>query len=270
MTSTTRNDDTGLPARADYGDGCYRRSIRLEATGREVRGELADDFHHFAVVVRHDGDRVVDVAGEDVRVPWTTCPGAIAPLRRMEGATLATPLLDLVRYTAPREQCTHLHDLTCLAIAHASRGGAASASTRRYDVGVPDRVDRKTTCTLSRDGEAMIRWDIAGLRIADAEPPAVAGIECGMTIGSRSMRTRLAEEPGTDAAEAAWVLQRAIFIGLGRQHDFERMRTAEAFADVVGTGACHSFAAERVGDAQRVQGTVRDFTRHPERILDRS
>ncbi|HKJ24475.1 MAG TPA: hypothetical protein VKB65_06610, partial [Myxococcota bacterium] len=94
------------PTRADFGGGCYRRRILLEAEGAEARGELADDFHHFAVRLRHDDARVVEVRGEDVRVPWVTCPGALAPLRRMEGVALSRTLPGILRHTDAREQCT--------------------------------------------------------------------------------------------------------------------------------------------------------------------
>ena len=74
-----------VPVRSEYGTGCYRRSIVLKADGIEVRGELDDDFHHFGVRLLHDEQRAVKIDGEEIRVSWTTCPGAVAALRRMEG-----------------------------------------------------------------------------------------------------------------------------------------------------------------------------------------
>ena len=150
-------DRETLPLRDDYGSGCYRRCIVLEADGDTVRGELADDFHHFGVSLRHDGERALEVVGEDVRVPWTTCPGALEPLRRMEGAPLSRAVRDLLRHTSAREQCTHLHDLACLAVAHAARAAAGGAAMRRYDAEVPDRVGDETHSVLRRDGAVLLR-----------------------------------------------------------------------------------------------------------------
>ena len=253
-----------IPARADYGQGCYRRSIALEAREGGAHGELADDFHHFASTVRHDGRVVTAVEGEDVRVPWTTCPGATVPLQQMTGAALDARLSELFRHTPARAQCTHLHDVTCLAIAHAGRAARGGDTRRRYDIAVPDRVDRATTCTLARDGSAELSWRVEGTKIVAAEREALLGLR----IGSRELRELVSDDPDTERGEAAWVLMRAIFIGLGRQHDFEAMASAGEFASVVG-GSCHTYAAERVDQALRVLGSVRDFTSAPDRVLDR-
>lgn len=252
-----------IPARADYGAGCYRRAIRLEAESGIVRGELADDFHHFAVTLRHDGERVTAIEGEPVRVPWTTCPGALAPLRRMQGILLDLSLREVTRHTPARAQCTHWHDLACLAIAHAGRFERADAPLRRYDFAMPDRVERTTRCTLLRDGEPVTAWRVTGMQIAEADDPALEGLR----IGTRPFREALALSTG-DAFEARWVLQRAFFIGLGRQHDFEAMQTATEFATHVG-GACHTYSDAHMHEAQRHAGTVRDFSDAPEAVLRR-
>jgi hypothetical protein len=252
-----------LPVRSGYGTGCYRRCIVLEASRDEVRGELADDFHYFGVRLHHDGERATSVEGEDVRVPWTTCPGAVEPLRRMEGVELAVRLPGLLRHTDARAQCTHLHDLACLAIAHAARVGAGGRSLRRYDVSVPDRVDGGAAVELSRDGQRQLSWKARASSVTDADPGSFAGLEL-----SGGAFHRFCAELDDELAEATWVLQRAVFIGLGRRHDFERIHRASAFAPVVGA-ACHTFDPERVVGAKRVYGTLRDFTASPLRILER-
>ncbi len=264
VTPPPADDRARIPARADYGGGVYRRAIVVEAAPGEARGELADDFHHFAVRVGHDGAHVREIEGEPVRVPWTTCPGALAPLRRMEGAALSLPLLELVRHTPAREQCTHWHDVACLAIAHAARAARGGPASRRYDVAMPDRIDRTTTCTLERDGERAAEWRLEGMKIVEAS----AGSFAGLTIGTAAFRAHLAGLADPDAIEAAWVLQRAFFIGLGRQHDFEAMPTAEGFGAMVG-GSCHTYSPERMAEGLRNRGTVRDFTDRPGDVLDR-
>jgi hypothetical protein len=262
----TRSDSppTLPPTRADFGGGCYRRRIVLEAEGSEVRGELADDFHHFAVGLRHDGERAVEVRGEDVRVPWLTCPGAVEPLRRMEGVRLGRALPEIVRHTDAREQCTHLHDLACLAVAHAARVLAGGGPQRRFDVTVPDRVAGATEAHLERDGEPFARWRIRGGALEAATPREIEG----MPLRGSGFHRFLAGLADPEIAEAAWVFQRAIFISLGRQWDFDAMEGAWRFASVVGS-SCHTFDRARLGRARRVHGSVRDFSASPERILDR-
>jgi len=253
-----------IGGRSDYGSGCYRRRIELHATGDEVRGELGDDFHHFAVVVRHDRAKVKSVAPEAIRVPWTTCPGALVPLERMRDAALASPLLDLTRHTPAKSQCTHLHDLTCLAIAHAARAGGETR-VRRYDIAVPDRVDRRTCCTLTRDDDEILTWELEGLRIRTSSVAAFDGLQ----IGSKPFREAMRGAGSADETEAAWILQRAIFIGLGRQHDFDAMPSPSSFAQEVG-GSCHAFAAERIDEGVRQLGNVHDFTDDADALLSRA
>jgi hypothetical protein len=251
-----------VPRRPGYGRGIYRRRIVLEARDGEVRGELADDFHHFSVRVTHDGERAIDVKGEDVRVPWTTCPGAIAPLRRMRGAALTRSILQVFGHTRAREQCTHLHDLACLALTHAARGEAL----RRYDISVPDRIENATEVVLHVDEREALRWWVRGNSVEQATPARFDGAPLGGLAFLNFLRHEL--EQDAELAEAAWVLERAVFIGHGRRHDFEGISEASIFAPVVGA-ACHTFDPARVGDAKRVYGTVRDFTDAPETILDR-
>ena len=115
----------GRPTNPDYGDGLYRRRIRLTALDREVTGELEDDCHGFRVRVSHDGAAVTDISADTLRVPLTTCSGAIRPLRALVGTRLHTPPPAIVAAVDPRANCTHLYDLTLLAIAHLDRYGIA-------------------------------------------------------------------------------------------------------------------------------------------------
>ena len=59
-----------------WGEGIYRRRIRLVADGRHVRADLEDDFHRFGVALVHDGERVVEARADARRFPWETCTGA--------------------------------------------------------------------------------------------------------------------------------------------------------------------------------------------------
>jgi len=253
-----------MAKRRDYGSGCYRRRIELHAGDGEAHGELGDDFHHFTVALTHDGDRVTSLEGKPVRIPWTTCPGALVPLQRMNGIGIAEPILEITRHTPAKAQCTHLHDLTCLAIAHAGRVSRGGRASRRYDVTVPDRVERRSECHIEIDGIVRLRWSLEGMRVIEGSDTSFDGL----SIGSKPFREALRGQSSADAVEAAWILQRAVFIGLGRQHDFDAMKTAREFVEEVG-GACHSFAAERLDAGLRVRGNVHDFSTGPEGLLAR-
>ena len=48
---------------------CARRAIDLRASGRSVVAWLEDDFHHFGIELRHDGEKVIAVDGQAARFP---------------------------------------------------------------------------------------------------------------------------------------------------------------------------------------------------------
>jgi hypothetical protein len=183
----------------------------------------------------------------------------------MVGAEIARTAHVLLGHTPVRAQCTHLHDLACLAIAHAGRAASGGAERRRYAARVPDRVDRSTRITLDRDTVPMLEWPVQGHAISGATPPLFDEMPLGAAAFHLFLRRRLADEP--DLAEAAFVLQRALFIGSGRRYDFEAMADASGFAEVVGA-ACHTFDPARIAGAKRVHGTVRDFSDTPGAILE--
>lgn len=245
-----------LPSLPDYGTGVYRRRIRLERRSGRVVGELQDDFHHFAVDLQHDGAVVTGARGGGLRTPWTTCGGAIPPLERLQGLALTSSLRKAPRHTDPRQQCTHLFDLASLAVAHAARAGEAA---RVYDVSIPDRVEGRTSATLDRDGERLLEWALEGSTVAGPDPFAGRALS-GAGFGE------WAETLGPDPGEAVQVLRRAVFISMGRRWDFDRMRNASQFAELVG-GACHTFSREQIGQADRMPGTRRDFGREPGAIF---
>jgi hypothetical protein len=252
-----------IPRRADYGHGSYRRRIRLEADGERVRGELADDFHHFGVDLRHDGERVTAIEGRDVRVPWTTCPGSLPRLGDLVGLRLSRSLHAIAQQVETRAQCTHLFDLASLALAHATRRCAGGAATRQYDAALPDRGEGPVRTTLHRDGELALCWWTKGMRIGRAEP----GLFASRALRGKDFNRFVEHELDPDTGEAALVLRRAYFIGLGRAYDFDRIERGERFAAVVGS-ACHTFSPDVVSQARRVYGSVRDFSDAPDAILE--
>jgi len=245
-----------VPFLSTYGTGTYRRRIELVSDEPGVvRGELEDDFHHFGVTLRHAEGRVVEMLGDDIRVPWTTCPGAMTALDAWAGQPLDISLLDLARAVDARLQCTHAFDLACLAIALAAREREGGASRRNYDIALPDRVGGSTEPTLLRNGELLLRWKVEGITVSESEPPFFVGRKL---MGS-GFNLMVARELHPELGEAALVFRRAIFIGLGRQYDFERIEHARDFGRVVGS-ACHTFHPDRVEQATRVHGSRLDFS----------
>ena len=254
MSAEDRNP---IPLRHSSKPGIYRRRIVLRAQRDTASGWLEDDFHCFGASLRHDGERVVEIRGEAKRWPWTTCPGAIDPLQELTGAPLSTSLRALARGVDPRAQCTHLFDVALLAIAQAARG----EGRRIYDIALPDRVAGCTQPTLMRDGKLALAWEIERGEIKSPAPYAGRALQ-----GGRFNAWLDAQFEG-DEAEAASVLRRACIIGIGRKYDFDQIPRAEAFARELGAGACHTFGSTVLPNAERVVGSVRDFTDSSEAML---
>jgi hypothetical protein len=244
-----------LPQRSSYGSGVYRRRITLGAEGDRVVGELEDDFHHFRATLVHDGERITRARGEALRMPWTTCAGAMAPLAALEGVQLSHSLLAVPKHTNPRMQCTHTFDAATLAVAHAARlcQDSSSPRHRRYAVDVPDRIGGRTRAELLRDGELVLRWELDKTTIEAPEPYA------GRSLSGGAFASWCEQSFDPDEAEAAQVMRRACTISMGRIYAFEQIPHASLFSAASG-GACHTFQPKVIGGADRVPGTTRDFT----------
>jgi DUF2889 family protein len=236
--------------------GAYLRRIRLTAEGGEVLAELEDDFHHFEVRLRHDGQRVTGIRSAAIRYPWSTCPLAGERLEALEGMRLSPRSTAHAAVASPRSNCTHLFDLAGLAIAHA----AAQRSVRQYDIRIPDRQGNRTTATLHRNAELVLRWEVAGREIID--PPPYAGQRLR---GARFIEWAESQlEP--DEAEGALVLRRALDIGMGRGMDLDPYPNAAAIAEMVGP-VCFTFHPDQASHGTRMKGTTWDFASNPELLL---
>ncbi|MEY2461419.1 MAG: hypothetical protein QOG30_3249 [Acidimicrobiaceae bacterium] len=223
-----------------------------------VRGDMEDDFHCFGVTLRHDGQRVVAVEGDGSRYPWTTCPSAVEPLRALAGAPLSTRLSALGEYAPARQNCTHLFDLSGLAVAHAARG---DGDTRTYDVAIPDRDGSRTEPELWRDGELLFRWTIAGRHLVGPPPFENVELRGGFIAWAEA-------NLDADTAEAASILRRACDISHGRSMDLDLLETADMLGEPV-RGTCHSFQPGMIDQAVRVKGQTRDFTNDADALLRR-
>ena len=211
--------------------GTFHRTIRLDAPDpHRVTGEVVDDFHHFRVDLGHDGRVVTSVAAEAVRFPWTTCPGAVGPLRGLVGAPLSPRASDLGRHARARENCTHMFDLGGLAIAHA----AAGRRHREYHARVPDPRQGRTRAVLERDGEAVLSWEMEDGLITAPAPFTGRGIAGGFIQWADATF-------GVDEAEAALVLRRAVFVSVGRGENLTAITVASQMLPMM-AGSCYTFS----------------------------
>lgn len=247
--------------RLPYGEGVFRRRIRIASLSAEpggggrVRADLEDDFHRFGVELRHDGARVVEAGGEARRHPWTTCPGALAPLAKLAGTPLTRDVLAVAGHTDPRLQCTHLFDVASLAVTHA----AAGRRLRDYAIAVPDAVGGRTRPTLHRDGAPVLVWEVSRRVIESPAPFA------GSRLTGRDL-LRWRDTLDAEGFEAAWVLRRACAIALGRAFDLDAEPDPTRFLRMT-AGACHTFQPTVAAGALRVRGSSREFTHAPDRLL---
>jgi hypothetical protein len=239
-----------------FTEGPYRRRIRLlSVSPGVVEAGLEDDFHHFALTLRHDGAHVLEVAGRSVRWPWTTCADAVVPLRQLEGMELSPRCTAVAGAADPRANCTHLFDLAGLAVAHAARGTAR----RQYDAEIPRLVDGRSRVQLSRDGEPLLQWQLVNGAVVDAPPYSDVPWTGGFMKWADSTL-----DPET--AEAAIVLRRACTIGSGRGMDLDLYDRADDVGHGMAT-ICFTMQPGRSQVALRMKGSVRDFAARPETLL---
>jgi DUF2889 family protein len=231
----------------------FRRSIHLVRAHEDVVvGALEDTAHHVRVTLTTGEGRVVRVEGEGVRLPWTTCPGAVPGLASLVGSEVTTAIRPLRDRYDPAAHCTHLFDLAHLAIAHAAR----RADERLYEIVIEDRLD-PAPAYLFRDGCKVLEW-----KVSDGEvvaPAPFAGL--GLAGGFLSWCAQLDEE----AAEAAFVLRRAAVMARVAHIDFDGWATA---ADTgLRAGVCFTAQPGRLAVATRNVGSQRDYTGGSERML---
>ncbi|MCU1463213.1 MAG: hypothetical protein JWO37_3288 [Acidimicrobiales bacterium] len=230
----------------------YRRRIRLVGSDGRVVGDLEDDFHHFRVAIDHDGERVTGISGEGVRFPWSTCPLAAEALLPITGMALSTRSTAVGDATAARDNCTHMFDLAGLAVAHAARG----ATTRQYDIFIPDGVPPDGMATLALDGSPVLAWEVDMNQVLGPPPFAGVPLRAGFLAWAEA-------NLDADAAEAAIVLRRALHIAHGRIKDLDGHDTADELFPMM-SGSCWTFTPGRAEVAMRMKGSTRDFSASPD------
>jgi hypothetical protein len=246
------------PPDFDLDADAYRRRIRVVTLEPGVvESSLQDDFHHFVVTLRHDGERVESVEAGSERWPWSTCPAAAVPLRALAGMPLSRRFTAAGKWTDPKQNCTHQFDAACHAITHAAWG----RDERVYDVEIPRR-DPDTGAFRGRlwvDGDLALVWDVTWTGIIDATAPLD-------TAPWKGGFMRWADETlPEDDAERAITLRRACDIGMGRGMDLDSIPVASQLPQLM-AGVCHTMQPGIVEVALRHVGSIRDFARAPERL----
>ena len=211
--------------------------------------EVEDNPHHFRLVLGHDGRTLESIDSESPRHPWTSCPAAGEPLRRLVGMPLSARSTAVGAVADARSQCTHLFDLAGLAIAHAYAHVQGGRERRDYACRVSqDAEEGHTVAALRRDGEPFLAWQVDGEVILGPAPYT------GVHLHARFMRWAESNlDPET--AEAALVLRRACFVAPSRFFDLDVVERASDLGNMF--GRCHTFSEAFASTALRVRGSHR-------------
>jgi hypothetical protein len=230
----------------------YRRKSIAVANEFETVAAMEDDFHHFAVRLRHDGTHVTELHGEAVRFPWSTCPGAVAILDKLIGSPIRPSADDPGLKTHITEHCTHLYDVAKFAIAQSARGGR-----RQYDIVIPDPVGGYTEGDLSRDGVHLLHWAVQDRVITS--PPKFAGHQ----LAGRAVWPD-GSIKDADALEAAMMLRRALVIFRGRMSEYPEVTSADQVPG--GFGSCFTYLPENASHGRWVMDE-KNYTSSPAPLL---
>lgn len=243
---------------ADYGSGIFRRCIRLTRAEDHVLGELEDSHHGFRVRVFHADNRITRFEPEFLRVPFTSCDSAGDPLAKLVGASIDTPVGELVAIANPLSNCTHLLDLALLAITHTQR----AETVVRYDVDVTDAKDGISNLRVFRNAVLMHEWRV-GNAIDGAIVSPLEYLGNTMFMGF----SRWANATFKDLEnEAAFVLQKGNMVAIGNMFDIAAMAGGKA-SDETERHACHTYSPANAEQAIRLGNTTRDFTDSEEMLL---
>lgn len=240
----------------NYGNGIFRRRVRLENRPGAVHAELEDCSHGFRLRIGHDGLAATTIAVETLRVPLSTCMEAGGPLAGIAGFSLDANWMEFQRRFPAACNCTHLHDLAWWALQHASRG----VVQRDYEVAVSDEGPQGSECSVWRDGELLLQWQTA--RGTVTAPAEYAGGP--MLRGFSAWATPRFEG---DAYEAAIMLQRGYLVAQGRRYDKQASAGLSVGSHRERFGVCYSYSSGAVERAIVTSGSDRDFTQSRELLL---
>ena len=246
------------PANPAYGHGVFRRRIRLEGSPGRVFGALEDTNHGFCVTVHHDGDIITAIEPEARRTPYDTCPEAGANLQSLIGSRINDAARTLNMVAGPASNCTHLLDLTILAIGHAHRGSSA----RQWDVTVTDERDDADAVVSVRCNDALVsEWKARSFLIT--EPAELAGKPLYMGFGRWA-----SQHFAQDMLEAAFIMQKGYFVAQARRFDIDAAAGEPALASAGSMGGvCYTYSPGAIERGVRLDHSTRDFSDDDTQLL---
>ena len=246
------------PKNASYGTGIYRRRIRLEGSNGKVYGALEDTQHGFAVTVYHDGIYVTDIKPDIIRTPYTSCSGANKPLMRLVNTPINNTSKALNIHAIANSNCTHLLDLTILAILHCSKGN----TTAQFDITITDETsDKDSILTVTLNGEEKLCWHAREFVLTS--PESIKGKPLYSGFG----RWASAYFEGDDL-EYAFLLQKGYFVSNARHFDMNKLagEPANVHRNTM-LNVCYTYSENIINTGVRTADTCRDFTNNPDDLL---
>lgn len=256
----TDEQDHSAYLNPDYGNGVFRRKIRLTATANTVVGELEDCAHGFRCRLEHDGQVLTHIVGESLRTPYDICTGATEPIKQFIGKPIDISLVALNQEVNARSNCTHLYDLSALALEFCYLSSTQGMTERVIDVFIPDENKDAVTARVLIDGEEILAWQLQSWQIVG--PKAIAGkpMHRGFAAWVNEMFSGLQNT-------AAFVLQKSYLVGEARRYDIDAVAGQTAVTDNKMLGICYTYSEQHIGQGKRLAGTMRDFTDCEEQLL---
>jgi hypothetical protein len=228
----------------------YQRRILVRRRADGISVDLEDNFHRFCVRLAVTDRRVRAVHGLAGRVPWTTCPGALAALPDFEGHDVRRRF-EIDRDRKATRHCTHLFEITLLALDHLR----LAIPDRDYLIAVDGPAEHELV-RLRIDGRRVRSWALSSGRFQAPE-----------NWRGREVRDLPSFcDPSEDRVGYLehMLMRRALHIGRGRFIEQDGWKTA---ADLDAAPTCISFQPNVRTHAAKVIGTAIDFTGNEDRLL---
>lgn len=260
ITGEYSRNPYGYPKNPNFGDGVFRRAIRLEAKNNQVFAAVEDCVHGFEVTLSHDGEQVISVDATPKRTPFTSCHMAAEPLQKLVGQHLDQDAKALNQWMNPQSNCTHWLDLAVLATIHAGRVIAGLApEVLQYQIDVPDENDAPVMAKVFCNDVCVVEMEVADWQI-------VSGEFAGQSLfkGFHKWASLIEDDV---LREALYLLQKGYFVSTARRFDLNALAGEPANAHAMMRGACFTYSEPSVDIAVRTENTMRDFSQTPERLL---
>jgi hypothetical protein len=228
--------ESNLTPFPEWPTGLWRRVIIQPGAGW-IGGALEDDVHCFHMRFDHENGRIVRARAAALRHPWTACPGAAPHI----AGELTGALLSEVAARDPSQHCTHLFDLAVVLAAHAD-----DTEPTTIDMRVADRIDERTTATMTENGAEVMRWRLVGTELHGE----------GRDLRQLSQWKR---ELSTRDAERATMLRRAVFVSGVRQYTAPAELTA-AEPGSQRMGVCYNYQLPQAETSTRTPNWLTDWS----------